>query len=232
MYFQSELEFNKSNPLKTWELLKTILPRHKTRNPPPSYSLKVTLVKTPQNITNEFNTFLVPSVKSWPQIGMIAIPPILQRLNASPSLSLITPSFNEIKNTIYSLRNNKAVGHDNIPAMFLKVASDIITPFLFVFLDRMFTKGIFDVYERYCKVAKIIPVYKSGAKLDINNYRPISILSSFTKSFQKLICIRLMNFLNKHEIFYPTQYGFQKNKSTTHAALDLVTEMYDNINSN
>ena len=147
-------------------------------------------------------------------------------------MSLITPSFNEIKNTIHSLRNNKAVGHDNIPAMFLKVASDVITPFLFVFLDRMFTKDIFDVYERYCKIAKIIPVYKSGAKLDINNYRPISILSSFTKIFEKLIHIRLMNSLNKHEIFHPTQYGFKKNKSTTHAALDLVTEMYDNINSN
>ena len=38
--------------------------------------------------------------------------------------------------------------------------------------------------------------------------------------------------MNKHEIFYPTQYGFKKNKSTTHAALDLVTEMYNNINSN
>ena len=37
-----------------------------------------------------------------------------------------------------------------------------------------------------------------------------------------------MNFFNKHDVFQPTQYGFQKNKST-HAALDLVTEMYDNI---
>ena len=41
-----------------------------------------------------------------------------------------------------------------------------------------------------------------------------------------------MNFFNKHEIFYPTQYGFQKNKSTNHAALDFVTEMYNSISSN
>ena len=44
--------------------------------------------------------------------------------------------------------------------------------------------------------------------------------------------MKLMNFFHKHEIFYPMQYGFQKNKSTTHAALDLVIEMCDNINSN
>ena len=41
-----------------------------------------------------------------------------------------------------------------------------------------------------------------------------------------------MNFFNKHDVFQPTQYGFQKNQSTTHAALDFVTEMYDDIDSN
>ena len=142
------------------------------------------------NITNEFNTFFSTIGGKFASNCNDCNPSnftIFLKKNASPSLSLITPSFDEIKNTVYSLRNNKAVGHDNIPAMFLKVASDVITPFLFVYLDRMFTKGIFDVYERYCKVAKVIPVYKSGANFDINNYRPISILSSFTKIFEKLI---------------------------------------------
>ena len=72
--------------------------------------------------------------------------------------------------------------------MFLKVASDVITAFLLVFLDLVFTKGIF---LDNCKVAKIIPVYKSSSKLDINNYRSISILSSFTKIFENLLYIRL-----------------------------------------
>ena len=51
--------------------------------------------------------------------------------------------------------------------MFLKVASDVITSFLFVFLDLMFTK---DIFPNNRKVAKTILVFKSGSKLDINNY--------------------------------------------------------------
>ena len=229
MYCQSELEVNKSNSLKTWELLKTILPRHKNSQFPTSLLIEDNIDEDLTNITNEFNTFfstigekLASNCNDYNPSNFTTF----LKKSVFPSLSLITPSFNDIKNTIH---NNKAVGRDNIPAMFLKVASDVITPFLFVFLDLMFTKGIF---QDNCKVAKIIPVYKSGSKLDINNYRPVSILSSFTKIFEKHICIRLMYFCNKHETFYPTQYGFQKNKSTTHAALDLVTEMYDNINSN
>ena len=231
MYFQSELEINKSNPLRTWELLKNILPHHKNSQSPTSLLIEGNIEEDLPIITNEFNTFfsaigekLASNCKNCNPTNFTTS----LKKSISPALSLISSSFNEIKNTIYSLHNNKAVGHDNIPAMSLKVASDVITPFLFVFLNLMFTKGIF---PDNCKVAKIIPVFKSGSKLEINNYRPISILSSLTKIFEKLIYIRLINFFNKHDVFQPTQYRFQKSKSITHAALDLVTKMCDNITS-
>ena len=139
---------------------------------------------------------------------------------------LTTPSFNKIKYAIQSLHLNKAVGHDDIPSLFLKAGSDIILLFLYVFLDFMFTTGI---YPDNCKIAKIIPVHKTGSKQEVYNYYPIFILSCFSKIFEKLTYVRLSNFFLEHEIFQPTQYGFLQGKSTVHPALDVITELYNNI---
>ena len=80
------------------------------------------------------------------------------------------------------------------------------------------------------KVAKVLPVYKSGEKFVLYNYRPISIPCSISKVLEKLIHIQSSTFLNKHSILLPTQYGFRANHSTIHALLDVITSSYDNIN--
>ena len=66
------------------------------------------------------------------------------------------------------------------------------------------------------KIAIVIPVHKSRSKLDVNNYRPISLLSVFSKIIEKVMHVRLSTFFEEHNIIYPSQFGFQKNKSTTH----------------
>ena len=66
------------------------------------------------------------------------------------------------------------------------------------------------------------------------NYRPISILTFFSKILEKLIGLhsRLTNFFDKHFVASSTQYGFRKHHSTSHAVADVVTPTYDNINNN
>jgi len=61
----------------------------------------------------------------------------------------------------------------------------------------------------------------------MNNYRPISLLTSFSKIFEKLIYDKLMNFFKKNSIFVSTQYGFRTKHSTAHAILDIVSSIYD-----
>ena len=81
------------------------------------------------------------------------------------------------------------------------------------------------------KVAKVLPVYKSGEKSELSNYCPISILFSNSKVLEKLRHIRSSTFLNKHLILLPTQYRFRANHSIIHALLDVITSSYDNINN-
>ena len=76
---------------------------------------------------------------------------------------------NKIINCIGFLNVNKAVGHDNIPAYFLKIAAPTLAPYLRSFFDFVFALGIFP------NICKIVPIHKKGEKDNPNNSRPISI---------------------------------------------------------
>ena len=71
------------------------------------------------------------------------------------------------------------------------------------------------------KIAKIVPIHKAKAKNYFNNYRPISLLPTFSKILEKIIFNRLSSFFNKNNILYKSQLGFQKGHSTEHALLEV-----------
>ena len=64
------------------------------------------------------------------------------------------------------------------------------------------------------KIAKVVPVFKSGSTEDMGNYRPISILPCFSKILERVMYNRNFNFLTKHNILSVNQFGFQANYST------------------
>ncbi len=75
------------------------------------------------------------------------------------------------------------------------------------------------------KIANMVPVFKAGNKNILNNYIPISILPAFSKILEKLVSIRLINFLESQNILYKHQYGFRQNYSTIHLILHLLTSI-------
>ena len=83
-------------------------------------------------------------------------------------------------------------------------------------------KGIF---PDELKIAKVIPIYKFGDNTSIENYRPISVLSVFSKVFEKIMYNHLINFINKHNILYKYQFGFRKRHSTNQAIITLVDKI-------
>jgi len=87
------------------------------------------------------------------------------------SIYLDPPRPTEVLNLITSLKDNKAVGHDNLSSYYLKAARYIIASYLTIFINFAFSQGIF---PDNCKIARIAPIFKTGAKEETNKYRPIS----------------------------------------------------------
>ena len=97
----------------------------------------------------------------------------------------------EIISTINLLPIKKSVEHDNIPVTCIKLVVKIIASFLIEVINESFELGKF---PNILKIAKVIPIYKSGDKQIVNNYCPISLLSPFPKLYEKLILIVFLNF--------------------------------------
>ena len=81
------------------------------------------------------------------------------------------------------------------------------------------------------KIAKVIPIFKSGEKSLIESYRPISLLPVFSTIIEKLVKTRILSFISRHDVPYDRQNGFRKKRSTIYPLIDVISECYDNINS-
>jgi retron-type reverse transcriptase len=80
------------------------------------------------------------------------------------------------------------------------------------------------------EIAKVVPVFKSGDKTNPDNYRPISLLSSFSKSLEKVVSIRLTHFLEQEKILTKFQFGFRKSHSTAHAMVHFLNNIFNALN--
>jgi hypothetical protein len=80
------------------------------------------------------------------------------------------------------------------------------------------------------KTAKIVPIFKSGDPTDINNYRPISLLSSFGKILEKIVANKLTFFLETNSIISIYQFGFRAGHSTVHPMMLLLNKLTAALN--
>ena len=80
------------------------------------------------------------------------------------------------------------------------------------------------IFPDKLKIAKIIPLHKGGKTDKVNNYQPISILSSLSKICEKAINKRFIDFLKKHNSISDYQFGFQERMSTTLVLADVCDQ--------
>ena len=137
-------------------------------------------------------------------------------------------SKNEILEIVNNLKDKKSAGHDGIDNYLLKkIINSIVDPLIHL-LNFSITSGL---VPKNMKIAKVIPIFKKGDKQEVNNYRPISLLTGISKILERIIYTRLINFLQINDIFSNFQFGFRKKHSTSHALLtfiEKVTQALDN----
>ena len=112
---------------------------------------------------------------------------------------------------------------------FFKDIADIVSTPLSIIINQFLCNGIF---PSKLKIAKVIPLFKKGDIQLFGNYRPISLLSSVSKVFEKAAYGHLYEYFSSHALFYDSQYGFRKYHSTELAALELVDRIHKEIDEN
>ena len=132
----------------------------------------------------------------------------------------------EVLNCVKILKNNKACGNDRILNEYIKSTLDQMMPIYVQLFNLILDSG---EYPSIWLEGIIRPIYKrSGDITKPENYRPITILSCFSKLFTSILNVRLNKFIEQNVIMEENQAGFRKGYSTTdqiftlHALMDIL----------
>lgn len=230
-YFSNKFDEASNNIKSTWGVINQLLNRNKSSATLPSqFADENREYSDPSEIACAFNNYFVNigSVLSK-RIDHIDGSPIeFLKGCYHPIQSFNPPTEKEIIDIITSLKDS-ASGHDEIrSSLIIRISSSIIRPLTYV-LTKSLETGLI---PKYLKIAKVVPVFKSGDCSQFSNYRPISVLPCFSKVLEKLVYNRMMNHLQKWDILYEHQYGFRKKHSTEMAILQLVDKIHIAFNKN
>ena len=102
--------------------------------------------------------------------------------------------------------------------MLKKLAPVIINPLTHI-INQSLCTGIF---PHRLKIAKVIPLFKKNDPHIFYNYRPISLLSSISKTFEKVVFNQVYEYFTNNDLLYNSQYDFRKLHSTEYASLEMV----------
>jgi len=120
-------------------------------------------------------------------------------------------STKEIDKIIKSLNLKQSSGYEEISTKILKISAPFIISPLNYICNKSILSGTFPTRLKY---SIIKPVYKKGDRDNVTNYRPVSLLTAFSKIFERIIYDRLLQHIETNNILTDEQFGFRTFSST------------------
>lgn len=220
-YLQLFADISPKQPHATWKLLNHVLGRTNKRSFPESVMYN-NLELTGKALAHHFNEYFVNIVPQVDDVEAIDNP----ITESTGSFFLAPTDQQEVYSTFMNLSNSKALDTDNLQIKPVKFVIETIAPVLTHIYNLSFESGIF---PDGMKKSRVSVIYKSGDRNSRSNYRPISVISVFSKAIEKLLLFRLTSFFDRGNILSDAQYGFRKNKSTEKALLTMKENILQNI---
>jgi hypothetical protein len=134
----------------------------------------------------------------------------------------------EVKKIIDNLNIRKSTGIDGISTRILKHCGDTITQAIASIINNSIACGVF---PESLKFARVLPIFKSGKHELPSNYRPISILPTISKIYERHIASQMQSFFEQTNIIYNAQSGFRKHHSCNTALIKLIDSWLKDIDS-
>ena len=147
--------------------------------------------------------------------------------NPDPLLTSLDFSLDDLAKALANLKNKNSMGPDGIPESFIRLCQTSLLLPIFILFKCFLNLGYI---PEILKEAFIIPVFKSGCRSDVSNYRPITIINILAKIFDYLIYTILYEKLS--ELISKNQHGFMKNRSVVTSLLEFSGNVINSINNN
>ena len=237
-YFERELIKNQSNLKQSWKLILLALNRKPKKSNQNISELLIndSLINDPAKIASHFNNFFstAPSkiVNEIPNSSVDCGADADDGDGTRPvpifRSSDITIGEEEIFEALSQLEPKNSQDSNDLSMYFLKkIANELVIP-----LKHIFNLSIKEgVIPDQMKIARVIPIFKGGDPLLADNYRPIALLSNFSKILEKIMHNRLMTFLETNNILSASQFGFRKNHSTVHPMIQFSNFISNALNN-
>ena len=232
-YHKDLLRENSANPNKFWKAIKSIYPTKAANagSSMRSFDLQSENTNDAVKVANGFCTFITTIVttlreKAIPLCNFVWRPPRPVRNRAENKFKFRSVSKLEVERDLKSIKRTKSTGIDNLPPGLLKDAACNLSAPLAHLINLSLQTGTFPADW---KVAKVVPVHKSGSFSSFDNYRPISILPVLSKIIEKAVHRQVMGFLEVNKFLSKFQFGFRPKLSTKLAATLLFDEIRQHV---
>ena len=167
------------------------------------------------DIMNDFFVSIGPMLSS----KLPVVDPNINITRVSKTMFLQPTDQWEVAEILKQMKNKKSYGLDGISNEILKCCLPVIEPAIAAAFNKCIEERTF---LKCLKIAKVIPIFKEGDKRKPENYRLISLLSSLSEVFEKLLQSRMIKLCDKKIIISGNQYGFRSNRSCIDAIVSFT----------
>lgn len=150
-----------------------------------------------------------------------------EKIITTPESELLSVS--ELKSLICSIKKRKSCGLDEIGNDMLKHLPHSVLSYLTSIFNACL---MLQYFPESWKTAKVIPIPKPGMTPNSpGNFRPISLLSSLGKLFEKVLCRKIVSVVESNQILPEEQFGFRRSHSTIHQVKRICNDVKSGLNS-
>ena len=221
-YVNSFYEQNRNNMKKLWDFAKDAMgTKKKGSNFPKEFTTKTDKkTRSFKEIADGFNDFFSnvgPNLAKNFKNGDHKIfgKKLETTMNFQPT------SRSEIEKIISKMKSKKSSGFDEVSNYIIKGIAKGISKPLELLINNSLQNG---EVPHQAKIAKVVPLYKAGPADEFTNYRPISLLSIFSKIYEKVANLQLYKYCEAN-ILSKFQFGFRRASETIHSMLNLLNNL-------
>ena len=227
-YYSNQIDKYTNSAKKQWKIINEVISNSKPKNKVSKLKLPDSTITDSKDIAEAFNSYfcsVAGKLKDEIPSSNHRFLPNFKHVHNSIFLKPCTET--EISDIVKNL-NNSATSDYNSTVFKRVFQSTQLPEILCQTINASLNYGIF---PDLLKTAKVVPIHKAGSRSDVANYRPISLLSVFSKIYEKVMYARLTSFFDSNNSIYSRQYGFRSQHSCEHALMDAQNTILKTLNN-